>query len=311
MFAMRDLLRFAWEPSYPARPLASAPMEDYLPEGLRGAGALVASARFWVSKLAEQLRSPNPRKLRPATPSPLGARKTRIVPIALSADATRLLTVRAREERATVHGALTAALLSAIRGEIDGDGPCTLQCNHPVNLRPLLEDLGASGGDLDERMGYLVSYSDTAHALTRTPGAREHWDLARDVTARLRAGRDRHDPIRAVPLVTAVTRRLAESGPSARALRLAEALLTHDSVVLTNLGRLALEESFAGGIVEALHFVAASSFIAPCIASVATFKGELRMSLCYQEPTLTRAAAERIARRAEAALNVLSRRESP
>jgi hypothetical protein len=77
-------------------------------------------------------------------------------------------------------------------------------------------------------------------------------------------------------------------------------------MVLTKLGRLTVEESFSGGAIESMQFVAASSFIAPCIVAVTTFRGELALNFCYQRPTLSPAFAERVVARTRTALEHLA-----
>jgi hypothetical protein len=232
--------------------------------------------------------------------------------MALSARTTSALAARAREQRTTVHGALAAALLTAIRADLPGDEPRTLQCSHPVNLRPLLHDIcptPARLAGLDERMGYLVSYVESVHALSRTTAAFDAealWSLARDVSSSVRTGREQHVPVVALPLVSAITRRVASSRWPSLALALLERTLVHNALIVTNLGRVPVEETLPGGVIETLHFVAASSFVGPCIACVATYHDELRLNLCYQEPTLTRAWAERIVTRAQATLEQLA-----
>jgi hypothetical protein len=303
VLALRDLLRFVWEPGHAPPPLPTAPMEAYLPPALRGYRRAAQGARYWGKRFARELSAAKPERAPHAVEVPVPERKVRVLARTLSRAATGALAQRARSERATVHSALSAALLAAFHAQLKPGQPCTQQCNHPVNLRPLLRALGAPP-ELDERMGYLISYLESVHTLSGSDDTSELWQVARDITQELRAGRDANHPLVTLPLASAVMRRIARHA-SPRTLRVADQLLLHSSFILTNLGRLPVQEEFAGGEVEAIHFVAASSFACPVMVAVTTFKGQLQMNVCYQSPTLDDALMAAVTDRAVATIERL------
>ncbi|WP_408908537.1 phthiocerol/phthiodiolone dimycocerosyl transferase family protein [Streptomyces albidoflavus] len=119
---------------------------------------------------------------RPADPSEHRIEVRRLV---LGAEETTRLRSAARDAGVSVHGLVAAALMTAARARLDGDGPRTLGCMSPVDLRARLTPPVSPS---------VMVASVTSH-LQAVPvgGETDPLDLARKISSRLRESVERGD----------------------------------------------------------------------------------------------------------------------
>ncbi|MEI2580397.1 phthiocerol/phthiodiolone dimycocerosyl transferase family protein [Scytonema sp. PRP1] len=94
----------------------------------------------------------------------------------LSPETTRLLLTRSRQEQTSVHGAICAAFLLAVRHQNHSEQPQNLRCMSPINLRPYLTSVN------QEDVILWISAGRTSHHLS---GDANLWDVARSVKQQL------------------------------------------------------------------------------------------------------------------------------
>ncbi len=94
----------------------------------------------------------------------------------LSPETTRLLLTRSRQEQTSVHGAICAAFLLAIRHQNHSEQPQNLRCMSPINLRPYLASVNR------EDVSLWISGGRTSHHLSADAN---FWDVARSVKQQL------------------------------------------------------------------------------------------------------------------------------
>ncbi|KAB8318238.1 hypothetical protein SD81_017325 [Tolypothrix campylonemoides VB511288] len=94
----------------------------------------------------------------------------------LSPETTLLLLTRSRQEQTSVHGAICAAFLLAVRHQNHSEQPQNLKCMSPINLRPYLTSVN------QEDVILWISAGRTSHHLSADANL---WDVARSVKQQL------------------------------------------------------------------------------------------------------------------------------
>lgn len=94
----------------------------------------------------------------------------------LSPETTRLLLTRSRQEQTSVHGAICAAFLLAVRYQNHSEQPQNLKCLSPINLRPFLTSTN------QEDVVLWISAGRTSDCLSVDANL---WDVARSVKQQL------------------------------------------------------------------------------------------------------------------------------
>jgi hypothetical protein len=298
IFALRDLLRLLADPAHEPAALRVPAQSAFYPPGhgnlrwqLR-AGALVA----------RQLFGARPLRLRVEAES-RAPRKVGLTQLQLGAPQLHALVRRARADRTTVHGVLSAAIARGVAEAAQAAGKLrTAKQNilHAVDLRRYLSTYYPGSAALPEAMGYYVSSLETQHLIDdETPlGV-----LASEISAAVRAKKAEGEPLLAGPIAGAwLTRRAAHAGELRRYRDFLERKVMLGSFAITNLGRLeqlGVQERAGALRIEQMFFVAAGSVFATLLASATTFGGVLNMPICWLEPLVSRASAECVARRVE------------
>jgi hypothetical protein len=282
LLALRDLFAFLAEPGREPVAQATAPLDAYLPARARGWQGLVASARFWWPQMAREARLTPPHRVVPHTATAAGT--VRILPIEIDADTTARFLKRTRTQGATLHGALCALLLRAYARTFT-DGSRRVQCKHPIDMRPLLgPDLGERRRDLDSSVGYFVSAIETAHAVV--PEA-PFWELAREVSTRIMQGKHRGEPFDFLPVGNLATALLRAVLPRKQFARLVEKDLLKSTLAFSSAGELSALAPRNGPLeIEAVHFAAGPSIVAPLAGSSTVYRGRLRLNVTHREPLL-------------------------
>ena len=94
----------------------------------------------------------------------------------LSPETTRLLIARCRQEQTSVHAAICAAFLLAVRHQNHSEQPQRINCGSPINLRPYLTSVN------HEDVSFCITAERTLHLLSSNTNL---WDVARSVKDQL------------------------------------------------------------------------------------------------------------------------------
>jgi NRPS condensation-like uncharacterized protein len=303
IFALRDLLRLLAQPQAQPEPLHVPSQSAFYPRGhgnlrwkLR-AGALVAHALF----------GEKPHRLRVEPADPDAPRSVGLTHLRLAAPQMQALMRRARADRATVHGVLSAAIARAISDEAQAEGsgdPIKQSILHAVDLRRYLKAYYPGSNVTPDAVGYYVSSLQTAH---RVQSSGPLGPLAREITEAVRAKKAQGEPLLAGPIAGEwITRRAPKTGDLRGFRRFVEQQVMLDTFSITNLGpleNLGIQPSVGRLQVEDCFFVAAGSVFTTLLVSATTFGGALTMPIGWVEPLVARELAERVVRRAELELS--------
>jgi NRPS condensation-like uncharacterized protein len=199
----------------------------------------------------------------------------------LSQTETKKLAARSKQEKTSVHGALTAAALQAVVEQvrrapgIRKKGALTIGCFSPVNMRrhfskAIVEDVGNFNS-------FAIHYQSIDENSSIWPGARK---IKKSLERELKFGRDIKstrnvgDPAKTNATPIDMARNLNETFPP---------------VMITNMGRLDIPEQFGNLGLEELHFVVS---INPHVKNgfalaITTFRGHLTINFLYSEPYIS------------------------
>jgi hypothetical protein len=95
----------------------------------------------------------------------------------LSPETTWLLIARCRQEQTSVHAAICAAFLLAVRQQNHSEQPQNLNCSSPINLRPYLTSVN------QEDVSFCIAAARTLHFLSSDASL---WEVARSVKHQLK-----------------------------------------------------------------------------------------------------------------------------
>ncbi|MGW9436999.1 phthiocerol/phthiodiolone dimycocerosyl transferase family protein [Streptomyces sp. NPDC055607] len=268
-------------PTVSARPLPAA--EDLFPDRHRGPAGLARTAFHLLRDGLEQHRS-RPVRLVPDRTARPAERRTRLIHRSLSTEQTRALLLACRREATTVHGALTAALVTAVARDAGTTEPAHFAVGSPVDFRAAL-----SPGVTEDEAG---SYAATVPGyLPYRPGG-SLWPLARaagcDVDRRRYGGQH-----------FAMAGALRVLGPAAveRSDRFLRTLEKHGPInlCLSNLGRIALPDRVGRWDLTRAEVVTGVGVTGYLVAVVGTSHGRLSWNLSYVEPAIGADRAEALA----------------
>ena len=201
---------------------------------------------------------------------PVERRRTSPWFFALDPLSTMSLQLHCRQERATVQGALCAAMLSAAQHEFFLP-PHVLSCFSNIDLRR------RGLADLMEQFGCLTYFVVTRHRAVR-PGS--FWDSARDASTRIAAQANAagQPPARWLgPIASPWLRRFIQSSRMGRT----------QTVGVSNLGRIRFSETADGLKVRGMYSLSGQHGIGPdAMLLAATVNERLHATLCFVEPLL-------------------------
>ncbi|CAN1209536.1 condensation domain-containing protein [Tumidithrix helvetica PCC 7403] len=157
----------------------------------------------------------------------------------LSAELTWALNDRCREQKTSVHGAIAAAFLLALAGQ-KGVTSSQLKCLSPINVRShLMPTVG-------EAVGLYITYGLTNHEL---PFDSTLWEIARSFKSQLSEAMMLHRLFEVIPPRQAAIATL----PSAQVMVQGMQQQYGYDLLVTNLGRLNLEQQFGSLQIESLY----------------------------------------------------------
>ncbi|MBN1881240.1 MAG: hypothetical protein JW885_03620 [Deltaproteobacteria bacterium] len=263
-------------------------LTEIIPEYTRGARGAVRYAREMARAARIMARRGRLRAVRPDRKADPRSLRAGIVPRFFDVDMTGRLIERAREKGTTVHGALAAAVLLAGIEDVSIERNALLALGSPVDMR------GRVPTPIGETVGMYASVMGTLHVA----GPNTHlWDLAREVTDRIREGFDRGMQYTWEPMTFEVMefiRRLTgtDDRGAVRFTKCAVALFPSTGFALTNIGRVGGLNTGGGPRVRWVSLVPSVSAFAHSAWAAATAGGVLCLSLVYMEPLLSRPHAE-------------------
>jgi NRPS condensation-like uncharacterized protein len=266
-----------------AQPLPSPEaLRAYLPEGAGRAGF---GERLRVAREVLRARKQGPALLPEDAPGPAG--RTRVLPRVVEPDALAALAARAKQEGTTVHGALCAAAMLAVRAEVPREGALLLPVSSPVDVRGVLAHAPP------DPFGF---YAAVAPTYPRVAPDAPFWEVARDVRRRVQGMVEQRAmlPLRAM-FDSSVPQRADRA--QAYAQRLERFSTIHLGV--TNVGRLDAPDLPGALPAEALRFVPPTALGGPRVfLAAATSRGALHANFTWRDPVVGEARAPRIADRA-------------
>lgn len=261
-------------PTLPALP----PIEELLPESMKGFRGTLNSMGFLLRLMVQQLWNP-PKTLGFEKYVPIELRRCGMIHRQLDEALTQKFVNCCRTEKTTVQGALCAAMLLAAASKITAvdQTDVRLSCQSFVDLRQRLNPVVSN-----QDMGLLASFVSSFHTLRKTTS---FWELAQEVKHQLNAGLKRSDIF--IPILLFKT--------------MIESLLTRPNqvpvtVALTNAGRVNIPAVYGSLELEEISFVPAQAVFGGVFgAAVATFEGKMLLNFVFSEPSISRETMEFLA----------------
>lgn len=262
------------------RPVVDAP-EDVLPSRHRRLWS-TAGATGLAGQFAAVLARPH--RLTPEAWVPRSRRRTRFVRRTLTAAHVETLVRRCREERVTVHGALTAAIAMAIGPTAARKASGRICINSPINFRAQLNP--PAGADV------TGCYVVTVPSIVRFGGDSDLWSIARriDQSLRRRTRCERH-------LAALFALRFICPGSvakSARVFGLIERIGILD-VVVSNIGHYGFATRIGEWELSGAQFTASVPSSSRLVATVNASHDELFWNFSFAEGPVSKQSAQRFA----------------
>ena len=289
-YAMRDLLEAAGRAALGLSPdllplTDTLSVEERLPGRLWSMHGLRLMTEFLFEEVRLFAKHGAPFKVPRDRDVPVHARQFRCTHKGLDETQTAKLLLRAKEERTTVHGALSSAMILGALHDSDVMRSVRVALVSPVNLRASL--VPPVGHDT----GYYVSlipYRAAVH-----PDV-SFWDLARSVRDQMASGLSRGDAPMMMDLLDGIFHLL--QGPSAKPLEIAERWekAVAGSMLLSNLGRQDFEFDSGPLSVDALYVCSSLSCFGDFGAVAHTFRDRLIWTFVWADPLIGPQRAERL-----------------
>ncbi|MFD9733341.1 condensation domain-containing protein [Umezawaea sp. NPDC059074] len=280
---LREVLEFAAEPGS-AVPLAPLPApEDMFPARQRALGGVLGIASR-VLPDQRRLRRAAVRRLVPSEVVPDERRRSRFVHRAL--DFTRLdaLSRSCKREGATVHGALAAAMVTAVARDARVAERCAFAIGSPVDFRG---ELAPPVSDRD-----AGAYIATVPSFVDYEPGEPFWDMARAVSRDVARRKRRGDHFAVINLLRWVCP--ADVPGSASFRELVEAR-GPGNLCLSNIGRHHFPDAIGPWRLSEAQFVAGPSISGYLVATANTSHDQLSWNFSYVDDAVPTERAERIA----------------
>jgi len=263
---------------------AHPPVEEILPREARGVGGFLKAGAFIVRQLLNALIQ-RPSKLPKDSDAPPQDCRARLLQRRLSAEETEALLIRCREEHTTIQGAVCAAVLEAVAGQIHNNQaeakPITLTCASAVDLRPVLSR------PIKDEVGNFASIVVTTHRV----GPEIHfWKLAQIVKTDLRRAIGRSEPSVSLSLLNKFLPRKIK--PTDLIKTIAK---FNSPLMVSNVGVIRIPEKYGPIILRGVHpALSMTAFPENVEATVSTYSNQLGVNLSYSEPTMSRKRMTRL-----------------
>ena len=174
---MEEVLSFALGKEKDERPVKEPlpEMEKLFPGHVKGISKIFKVAKFGLSLAADKLGDA-PLKLPFFEDISFEARYLDILPVSIDSSLSDGILTRSKDEGATVHGALSAGLITALRGFYPSRHNASFSVISPVGLRNRL-NIKLSPDEMGNYIGHLIT--------VKGPDE-DFWSLAREVSREMR-----------------------------------------------------------------------------------------------------------------------------
>ncbi|CCH32045.1 hypothetical protein ABZ816_26570 [Actinosynnema sp. NPDC047251] len=261
-------------------PALPAP-EDLFPSRHRALRGTVGAAARVLSD-QRKLRRADVRRLVPTAPVPDSARRTRLVHRELSPEQLEALRNACRRHGSTVHGALAAAMVTAVARDAGVTGPCHYGIGSPIDFRG---EVGVSGQDAGAYIATVPSF-----VAYRPDG--DFWDMATAVSRDLALRRSRGDHFSVITLL----RWACPSGPAdSEAFRRVVAARGPGNLCLSNIGVHDFPDRIGPWRLSGAQFTTGLSISGYLAATVNTSHGALFWNFSHIDHAVPGDRARRIA----------------
>lgn len=290
-FIVRDLVQAAAQVLAGAQPTLPplrdpGPMESLLPPAARGLRGLRAILRVAASEARVALRHGLPVRVRRDVEVFAHSRRTRVISHQIDEAATATLSARARAEKTTVHGALSAAMVLGVLADARLGRRGSVAFGSPVNVRARLDP------PVGEESGFYVSM-----AAFRT-GIRADipfWDVARAVRRSLERDLARDAGLSMLTVLHAVFAMMRGDHVAPRTFVERWERFAPATTGLTNLGRLGIETRHGPLSIEDCFFAASPSALGAFLSTSTSLHGRIRWNFLWPDPVMTSAHATALA----------------
>ena len=262
------------EPLVPVSRLPALPsMDDLFPLSTKGFRGNINILRYLLRLQFKQLWY-RPENLGIEKSVPFELRRCGNFYRHLDADFTQQLVNRCRQEKTTVQGALSAAMMFAAGRKIMPRRKMRMSCRSYLDLRKYLKPVVGN-----EHMGSLISGITSFHIIgTNT----SFWELARDVIQQLKAGLKGNDIFIDKLLIK----------------KMVNFVISHPSQVpmtvgVSNVGRVNIPKVYGQFELSEISFVASQAILEGCvIVSVTTFEGKMFLNFAFSVPSISEETME-------------------
>ncbi|MDP6446508.1 MAG: condensation domain-containing protein [Pirellulaceae bacterium] len=304
VYLMRDLLRAAnqlaaGDSPETLEPLADmTPIDQRMPENSRGMSGAWRHWNLVGRTLFDDLRWGAAARLQPHGEPSLESRRVLLVPKQFDEGFSTALRDRARAAGATVHSALSAAILLATADHIDPAKRVSVKHRTPMNVR---EQLAPPAGEDVGMFASMLFYRG------RCAGGDDFWALARAVREQLVRKMKADQALVNIRIAAWLYRAIGGDRLTHQQLIEQWRKRARTTTALTNLGQLKLEWPEDPLRVETIRFVASPGPLGDSTCTALSFQGQLYCNFIFVAPTFQRESAERlsmsIVERLEAATN--------
>ncbi|WP_250399642.1 FAD-dependent monooxygenase [Streptomyces cellostaticus] len=257
--------------------------DDLLPRRHRGAAGAAGFRALMRREERASLTRPAQRIV-PDAHVPFEQRRTRMTHRSLTADQVRRLVRAARRHGTTVHGALAAALVSAVALDAGTPAAAHFSIGSPVDFRAGLEP-----PVLPDEVGTYVA---TVPTRVRYEPGGSLWPMARTVSQDLVRRRKRQDHLATISLPRVAGPGSLADGASFMRFMDEEGPI---NLCLSNVGRYDFPELAGPWRIDGAQFLTGVSVMGAVVAAVTTGPDRLAWNFSYVEGLVPASRAQRIA----------------
>lgn len=287
---IRDLLRALAHEKLTIFPLAES-LDGHLPPFVHGLRGMIGYAQIFARMMGWVMRKGKPRTLPVDQPAEFSAQRAKLAFMRFDSQFVDALTLRARAERTTVHGALSAAILLASFPELSAQQAHVMFFS-PINMRDRLTPA------IGDEIGFFITGGYSSHVIHEQS---EFWSLARELKQGLNdsiaAGQPFFGLTGLAPILMFLHRLRGGGARGMRAAANGLAAAMQDSFGLTNIGRVKIESVYGEFRVSAVGFMASPSLFCSNVFFAATHGGEMTLNYAVMEPLISPSTQQKIAER--------------
>lgn len=271
----------------------TTPIDQRLPRTVCGLRGRWKQCRYILRSLTQDVRIGGPSTLPCESEEPNVPQRLMIQSHQFTPDASATLRRQAKEHRASLHGALSAAIVLATADQIAPGDTVPIKHRMPINMRDKLEPpVGPQSG----------MFASMMLARVRCNGNDDFWPVARSISRQVKRDRQTDDPVINVRMVPTLFGLI-------RGDRLSDVQLVkrwrkqlRSATALTNLGKVEIEGSTNKLRLERLQFVASPGPLGDFTCAAMSHKEQLQLNFTFACPNISVTTAKTLASSVEARL---------